>query len=152
MFGNLKMRIFHSSPRPGHVFMQTSWGNGVQDWVVLFPLHFITFHYLRYIRLRYITLHQNCFALHCVSFTTLTVNIILYIIYIYIYRCVRGAWSRRDGRSGVWARGEGGGVSSTWLIKPNRGGQNKFDVKNHDSCFQSAPNSLLKQIQLQLAS
>jgi hypothetical protein len=31
---------------------------------------------------------------------------------------------------------------------PNRGGQNQFDVKNHGGCVQSAPNTLLKQIQL----
>ena len=39
--------------------------------------------------------------------------------------------------SGVWARGGGG---------------SQYDMKNHGSCVQSAHNSLLKQIQLQLAS
>ena len=109
MFGNLEMRIFHSSPRPGHVFMQTSWGNGVQDWVVVFPLHFITFHYLRYIRLRYITLKLYCITLRYIHSTHGEHHFVyIYIYNIYIYMCVRGAWSRRDGRSGVWARGEGG--------------------------------------------
>ena len=33
-----------------------------------------------------------------------------------------------------------------------QGPQNKFNMENHGSCVQSAPNSLIKQIQLQLES
>ena len=59
--------------------------------------------------------------------------------------------SRMDAE-GFWARvgaaGGGRGHSLTWLIMPNRGGgQNKTDMKNPGSRFQSASNSLLKQIQ-----
>ena len=35
---------------------------------------------------------------------------------------------------------------------PTRGPRNQFGMKNHASCIQSPGNTLLKQIQLQLAS
>ena len=50
---------------------------------------------------------------------------------------------------------EGGrGVSRFDMIHHAEQGdqKNKFDMKNRGSCVQSAPNSWLKQIQLQLAS
>ena len=61
--------------------------------------------------------------------------------------CVRGhanPWSQMK-PSGM----DAGGHSSTWLIMSNRGAQNQFDMRDHGGCIQSAPNSLLKQIQLQ---
>ena len=66
MLGNLKIRIFHSSPRPGHVFMQTSWGNGLQDSKRLFS-HYFT--------LRYITLHSIHFVgLHSIGIGYITIG------------------------------------------------------------------------------
>ena len=49
----------------------------------------------------------------------------------------------------VWA---GGGSQFDMIDHAEQGGQNKVDLKNHGSCVQSAPNSLEKQTQLQLAS
>ena len=59
MLWNLKMGIFHSSPRPGYVFTQTSWGNGIQDSKRLCS-HYVTFHsarldYIIYVRVRGVT-------------------------------------------------------------------------------------------------
>ena len=54
---------------------------------------------------------------------------------------------QRDGRSGVGAREGGATVRHDWSCP-----QSQFDIKDHGSCIQSAPNSLLKQIQLQIAS
>ena len=59
--------------------------------------------------------------------------------------------TQRDGHNRVWARG-GGSQSDMINHVQQGGGQNQFDMKDHGSCIQSAPNSLLKQIQLQLAS
>jgi hypothetical protein len=61
--------------------------------------------------------------------------------------------TERDGRSGVWAPTPAeGGNDSKWLIMPNVGAQDPVRHDNHGGCIQSAPNSLLKQIQLQLAT
>ena len=69
--------------------------------------------------------------------------------------CVRGhanPWSQMK-PSGMDAAGlkrrAKGGHSSAWLIMSKGGGQNQFDMRDHGGCIQSAPNSLLKQIQLQ---
>ena len=96
------------------------------------PLHQITLdwialHYIHYISLRRI------------AFRTLKVNI---IIILYMCECVP-----RPGN--LWSQMKPGGMDTAGfeLETPNQ-----FDMKDHGSCIQSAPNSLIKQIQLQLAS
>ena len=53
----------------------------------------------------------------------------------------------------VWARvGGRGGKHSKWFIHVQQGGAKSVRHENHWGCILSAPNSLLKQIQLQVAS
>ena len=79
------------------------------------------------------------------------------MVNIILYMRVRGhanVWSQMKlrGMDTTGFEPEGGSQSDMINHLQQGGGQNQFDMKDHGSCIQSAPNSLLKQIQLQLAS
>ena len=89
-------------------------------------------------------------TLHCITFTTLTVKVILYIRAH--GRANVADETQRDGRSRVWARRGEGDNDSKWIITPNVGAPKPARHEKNGGCIQSAPNSLQKQIQLQPAT
>ena len=85
---------------------------------------------------------------------------VLYILYLYLHLCVcMSVCLQLSLRPTFWMDAAGfepaggGGVQvRDERSFPTRGPRNQFGMKNHASCIQSPGNTLLKKIELQLAS
>ena len=93
-----------------------------------------------------------CFWMHSMYSTAVLVNITLHYFALH---CITMHYNALHCLTFTKEPGEGGrmdGNRSKWFIRSNNGAPKPVRHENDGGCIKSAPNSLLKQIQLHLAS